>query len=114
MKISLDTGWRPLWTVYFLTFFGLSCAHDNCLQGNLFRVDGDRGLVERLPRSVQVCLHSTATAWYSVLINAQELVNLAPFVLDDGSIVTGEFDNSFSRSSTSNVSQGLNLLRAWS
>jgi hypothetical protein len=59
--------------------------------GNLFRVDGDRGLVERLPRSVQVfvCLDSL-TFYCQVVTVLQELVNLAPFVLDDGSIVTGE------------------------
>jgi len=30
------------------------CPHMPFCAGNLFRVDGDRGLVERLPRSVQV------------------------------------------------------------
>lgn len=34
-------------------FLQLSSFHD-IVTGNLFRVDGDRGLVERLPRSVQV------------------------------------------------------------
>ena len=46
----------------------------------------------------------------------QELVNLAPFVLDDGSIVTGEcfLHGTFLASLTSNSWQAPNHLRAWS
>ena len=48
-----------------------------------------------------------------LVTDLQELVNLAPFVLDDGSIVTGEFQYHFHQFS-SHTSQAQNLPRAWS
>ena len=88
-----------------------------CVAGNLFRVDGDRGLVERLPRSVQVFVVGATSSTYCRFVTIlQELVNLAPFVLDDGSIVTGEcfLHVTFLACLFLNSQQAPNLPRAWS
>lgn len=73
--------------------------------------------MERLPRSVQVFVVGATPSTYCRFVTIlQELVNLAPFVLDDGSIVTGEcfLHVTFLACLSLNSQQAPNLPRAWS
>jgi hypothetical protein len=88
-KISLDTSWRLLWMVCF-SKFGATFVYDDFFQGTCFVLTETVGLWNGCLAVFRCPSIELKTVRHILFTHSQELVNLAPFILDDGSIVTGK------------------------